>query len=140
MMYRIRLQRSLIDRMAGGVCGGMGECLNISAWWVRGAFLALALTSFGFAVLLYGLLWVSIPSQRLSDLPPLRRPGEAAPPRYTRPEAILTIGGLAILVGVVILAQTTGVLQSARGGDLLLPIMLLLIGVVILFKQLRGAA
>ncbi len=130
----------MIDRVFGGVCGGMGECLGVSGWWVRGAFAALALTSLSFAILLYLLLWVALPVQRLNDLPPLLRPGEARPPRYVRPESILTLGALAIIVGIIVLADQTGVLKASGGGDLLAPGMLLLIGLMILLKHLRGVA
>lgn len=136
--YRIRLRRSMLDRVLGGVCGGIGECLGISGWWVRAASFALAITSLPFGLLIYALLWVSIPMQRADRLPPLVRPGEAAPARYTQPESVLLLGALAILIGAIALADKTGVLQASGGGDLLPPVMLLLIGLVILFKHLRG--
>lgn len=138
--YRSRLRRSQLDRVLGGVCGGIGATLGISGWWVRGAFAALSLTLFSFSGLLYVLLWVLLPVQRIADLPPLSRPGEAAIPHYPRPEGILTLGALAIVVGAIILAKGTGVLDAAGGGDLLAPVTLLLVGIVTLYKHLRGIA
>jgi phage shock protein PspC (stress-responsive transcriptional regulator) len=130
----------MTDRVLGGVCGGIGNCLGISGWWVRLTFIALALITFSFGILLYFLLWTSIPPQKLSDLPPLVRPGEPSPACYTRPESVLTLGALSIIVGVIVLADQTGVLHAAGGGDLLAPGMLFLIGFVVLLKHLRGVA
>jgi phage shock protein C len=138
-MTTYRLTRNMLDRVLGGVCGGIGSYLGISGWWVRIAFIALALTTFNFGVLLYILLWLVIPGQTLADLPPILHPGEPRTPRYARPETLLILGAGAILTGVIVLAQGIGALQSARG-DLLAPTMLLLIGLVILIKHLRGAA
>ena len=138
-MTTYRLTRNMLDRVLGGVCGGIGGYLGMSSWWVRAAFIALALTSVNFAVLLYVLLWFVMPSQSLADLPPLLRPGEPRTPRYARPETVLALGFATVGVGIIVLAQGTGVLQSARG-DMLAPGMLLLIGIVLLFKHLRGAA
>ncbi len=139
-VYRTRLRRSQINRILGGVCGGMGATLGISAWWVRAAFAALSLTMFSFALLLYLLLWVIMPAQRIADLPPLVRPGEAPIPHQPRPEGVLILGGLAILVGIIVLAKQTGVLDATGGGDLLSPAMMALVGVVVLVKHLRGIA
>lgn len=137
-VYRVRLRRSVLYRVFSGLCGGIGEVLGLSGWWVRGAFVALLLTAAPLALFLYLLLWVAIPPQRLSDLPPLIRPGEPDVPRYARPEGILTVGGLCVLSGVFLLAETTGVLRATGGEDLLPPIMAILIALLILLKQLRG--
>lgn len=133
------LTRSMLDRVLGGVCGGIGSYLGVSGWWVRAAFVALALTTFGFAVLLYALLWVIIPGQSISEVPPILRPGEAPPPRFARPETTLILGAVAIIVGIVVLAQGGGALQGLRS-DILAPITLLLIGFVVLLKHVRGTA
>jgi phage shock protein C len=138
-MTTYRLTRNMLDRVLGGVCGGIGSYLGISGWWVRIAFIALVLTTFSFGVLLYILLWLVIPGQTLADLPPILHPGEPRTPRYARPETMLILGAGAILTGVIVLAQGIGALQSVRG-DLLAPAMLLLIGLVILIKHLRGAS
>jgi phage shock protein C len=137
-MKTLPLTRSALDRVLGGVCGGIGGYLGVSGWWVRGAFIALTLTTFGFGILLYMLLWVIIPGQTMSEVPPILRPGEALPPRFARPETTLILGTVAILVGIVVLAQG-GLLQGVRS-DILAPITLLLIGFVVLLKHVRGTA
>jgi phage shock protein C len=138
-MTTYRLTRNMLDRVLGGVCGGIGSYLGMSSWWIRAAFIALALTTSSFAVLLYVLLWLVIPGQGLSDLPPLLRPGEPRTPRYARPETMLALGGATIAIGILVLAQAMGVLQGTRG-DMLAPVMLALIGLVLLVKHLRGLA
>jgi len=96
-MVTDRLTRNMLNRVLGGICGGIGSYLGISAWWVRGAFIALMLTNFAFGLLLYILLWLLIPAQTLSDLPPILHPGEPRTPRYAKPEGMLLLGAGAIL-------------------------------------------
>jgi phage shock protein PspC (stress-responsive transcriptional regulator) len=134
-----RLRRNMLNRVFGGVCGGFASYLGINAWWVRFAFITLTITSSAFGVLLYLLLWAMIPAQGVADVLPIVRPGGQRPLRYPQPEGVLIIGTLSIVVGVIVLMKTTGVLQGV-GGDLLAPGMLLLLGIVVLFKHLRGAA
>jgi phage shock protein C len=138
-MITYRLTRNMLDRVLGGVCGGIGAYLGVSGWWVRAAFMVLTLTTFLFGILLYILLWLVIPGQTLADLPPILHPGEPRTPRYARPETMLILGAVAIITGIGVLIQGTGVLQRAHG-DLLMPGMLFLIGVVVLLKHLRGVA
>ncbi|MBO9309774.1 MAG: PspC domain-containing protein [Chloroflexi bacterium] len=138
-MYRIRFRRSAQDRVLGGVCGGAGACLGISSWWIRAVFAVLLLTNYAFALLLYALLWLSVPPQRMVDLPPIARPDEPRPRLCSSPEGVLTLGGLAIAAGVVVLAETSGVLRLSGGGNLLAPLMLALIGLSLLLKAPRNA-
>ncbi|MDW8300526.1 MAG: PspC domain-containing protein [Anaerolineae bacterium] len=137
-MYRVRFRRSAQDRVLGGVCGGAGACLGISGWWIRAVFGVLLLTDYLFAILLYLLLWLSVPTQRMVDIPPIGRPSEPAPRLYSSPEGVLTLGSLAIVVGIVVLAETSGVLRLSGGGDLLAPFMVTLIGLTLLLKALRN--
>src|SRR5258708_16801566 len=116
-MRHYRLTRNMLDRVLGGVCGGIGGYLGISGWWVRLAAVALALTVPAVAAFTYMLLWLIIPGQSFADLPPVLRPGEAREPRYARPETMLILCALSILIGGVILTQTTH-LPEGPNGDL----------------------
>jgi phage shock protein C len=138
-MTTYRLTRNLLNRVLGGVCGGIGSYLGVSAWWVRLAFIALTLTSPTFGILAYVLLWFTLPGQTLDDLPPILQPGEKYSPRYARPEMMLLLGMGAIIVGVIVLTQSRGLLAGPNG-DLLAPGLLFLIGLVLLIKHLRGQA
>ena len=61
-MEKIRVYRSVSDRMVGGVCGGLGTFLNIDPIFVRLLFVLLLFGSdFGF--ILYLLLWIIIPEE-----------------------------------------------------------------------------
>jgi phage shock protein C len=136
-MTTYRLTRNLLNRVLGGVCGGIGSYLGVSGWWVRLAFIALTLTSPAFGILAYVLLWFTLPGQTLADLPQIVQPGEAHPLRYARPETMLLLGIGAIIMGLVVLTQSRGLLLGPNG-DLLGPALLFLIGLVLLVKHLRG--
>ncbi|MEX2240491.1 MAG: PspC domain-containing protein [Burkholderiales bacterium] len=55
-----RLRLSAGDRMIGGVCGGLGEFLELDPVLFRAAFLVLAVVG-GLGILLYLVLWLLIP-------------------------------------------------------------------------------
>lgn len=128
---RARLTRSALDRVFGGVCGGLCATLGVSAWWGRIAFIALMAVQPLFGILLYCLLWVALPAPTLSDLPP-----PAGGTKRPRPESILMIGMLLIITGILVLLGNLEILRGVRG-DLITPVLLLLIGVILLLRQLR---
>ena len=55
-----RLRLSAKERMIGGVCGGLGEFLELDPVLFRAAFLVLAVIG-GLGILLYLVLWLVIP-------------------------------------------------------------------------------
>jgi phage shock protein C len=55
-----KLKRSNKDKMLGGVCGGLGEYLNIDPTIVRLIFIILALAG-GPGILIYIILWLIMP-------------------------------------------------------------------------------
>ena len=57
-----RLYRSTTDKVIGGVCGGLGNYLNIDPVIVRILFVLLAVFG-GSGVLVYIILWIVIPEQ-----------------------------------------------------------------------------
>jgi phage shock protein PspC (stress-responsive transcriptional regulator) len=138
-IYRPRLRRNTLDRVLGGLCGGISNCLGISAWWVRAVFGLLFLNNALIAVLLYALLWVMVPLAKPADLPPLQRP-ETEFTVLPHPESVLTISMFCVLGGILLLTEQTGVLRSASGIDLLAPAILFVIGLVVLSKNVRGVA
>lgn len=60
---RKQLWRSIIDRKLFGVCGGLGEYFDIDPTLVRILFVIFTLMSFGFGVLLYVILLLSMPEK-----------------------------------------------------------------------------
>jgi len=68
-----RLYRSKTRRMLGGVCGGLGEYLEIDPTIIRLVWAVLTLFTWGIWLLAYIIAWIIIPDQEESDkvaLPP----------------------------------------------------------------------
>ncbi len=55
-----KLYRSQTEKMIAGVCGGLGEVLDVDPTIVRVVFVLLALMA-GHGVLLYIILWLIMP-------------------------------------------------------------------------------
>lgn len=126
-----RLTRSMIDRTFGGVCGGLSHYLGVNAWWVRVAFIALAIFTLGTGILIYLALWLAMPEQRLPELDQM-----TFGTRRTRPEALVLIGFGVIIAGILVLALNLGVLDNTNGGALL-PFGVILLGLTLFAQQLR---
>jgi phage shock protein C len=60
---RQTLHRSRSNRIIAGVCGGLEEFFGISAFWFRLAFLIALIPGGVPGVLVYGLMWLIIPSE-----------------------------------------------------------------------------
>ncbi|MHB8625415.1 MAG: PspC domain-containing protein [Aggregatilineales bacterium] len=127
---RPRLTRSALDRVCGGVCGGVGSHLGVNAWVVRAAVVILTIALAPLGIMSYLLGWVVLPSPTLADLPGADRP------RSGRPEATILLGGAVIGIGVIALAAQLGFLQGAQG-DLLMPGAVALLGLAFLARQTR---
>lgn len=61
-----RLYRSEKNRILGGVCGGLGEYLNIDPLFIRIFFIIWTVLG-EFSVLIYLILWVVVPNKTGSD-------------------------------------------------------------------------
>lgn len=59
-LQKKRLFRNQDDKIIGGVCGGIGEYLNIAPVWIRVFFVIFTLF-FGAGVLIYVVLWIALP-------------------------------------------------------------------------------
>jgi phage shock protein C len=57
-----RLYRSTSNKMLGGVCGGIGEYLNVDPTIIRILWILFGLTGFG--ILAYILAWIVMPKKR----------------------------------------------------------------------------
>lgn len=58
-----KLYRSMTDRRIAGVCGGLGEYLNVDPVILRIGFLV-ALLMAGGGGLLYLIMWIAVPEKR----------------------------------------------------------------------------
>lgn len=128
-----RLSRSLTDRVLGGVCGGVGAVIGISAWWIRAAVVLLTLATSGIGALLYLALWLLLPAERLAALPAGRDHAQA---RALRVETVLLIGVILVTVGLLVLAYNLDVF-SADLGAIWAPLTAIALGLMFLVKQLR---
>ena len=86
-----RLYRSTQDRMFAGVCGGIGEYLDVDPTLVRLVFVALTLLSSGSGLVIYVILMLIVPerpadkrklkSKRdVAEWPDQQPPDDAPPP------------------------------------------------------------
>lgn len=60
------LRRSITDRKIFGVCGGLANYLNVDSTIIRIFFILLILASFGIGVVLYFLMAILVPEERIS--------------------------------------------------------------------------
>jgi len=58
-----RLFRSKKDRMLGGVCGGLGEHLDVDPTVIRLIWAVVTVLSMGTGLIVYLLAWVIIPEE-----------------------------------------------------------------------------
>ena len=59
-LQKKRMFRNPDDKIIGGVCGGIGEYLNLAPVWIRVFFILFTLF-FGAGFLIYVVLWIAIP-------------------------------------------------------------------------------
>jgi phage shock protein PspC (stress-responsive transcriptional regulator) len=65
-MEKKKLTRSLDDRMVGGVCGGLGQYLDIDPTVIRLVFVLLALLA-GNGILIYLVMLLLIPAEQTTS-------------------------------------------------------------------------
>ena len=56
-----RLYRSGKERILGGVCGGIGEYLDVDPTVIRLIWVLFALLSFGIGIIAYLIAWIIVP-------------------------------------------------------------------------------
>ena len=62
-----KLFRSRTNRMLAGVCGGLAEYFNIDPTLMRVITIVLAFTPFVPVIIIYLLLWLSIPERGINQ-------------------------------------------------------------------------
>jgi phage shock protein PspC (stress-responsive transcriptional regulator) len=63
-MVKKKLYRSKKERMIGGVCGGIGEFLEIDPTVVRVIWAFMTVLSIGVGIIAYILAWIIIPEKK----------------------------------------------------------------------------
>jgi phage shock protein PspC (stress-responsive transcriptional regulator) len=121
----------------GGVAAGLADHLGVDAFVVRALFL---LTSvFGFGVLFYAGLWLTLPMESGSAAGPGSSPGlEAATRQGKRPSRRHTVrdAGSLVAVAVLVFGLATVVDMTVGGGPFLVgPALLAAVGLMVLWRQ-----
>ncbi len=144
------LYRSQTNKMLAGVCGGLGQYLNIDPTFVRLFFVLFALGS-GVGVFVYILLWIVIPYESAGGTATLpknvdefaeraRAMGDdvRSAAQTPSPRAGTIIGVSLILLGAMFLVQNLDI-PWLRWLDfnVLWPVMLIVGGVALIWRRFR---
>lgn len=146
-----KLYRSRTDEMLGGVCGGLGDYFGIDSNLIRLIFVVLAVVN-GVGVLIYLALWLIVPREEFQESSAqewIRTGAEemAGKARAWGDEvgrasegsnqpARATIGGILIALGVIFLLRNLGIFRASwLRFDILWPVLLVLCGIVILWRR-----
>jgi phage shock protein C len=141
-----QLYRSRTNYVLAGVCGGLGEYLNINATIVRIFFILLAAFT-GTGVLLYLLLWFLIPQANQAGYNPndvggrFRQMGLDLGQAVRAPSsnAVKFVGIALVITGIVIFVKNLNLPWLAwLNTDLFWPALLILGGVVLIYRALKG--
>jgi phage shock protein PspC (stress-responsive transcriptional regulator) len=118
------LQRSVDDRVVAGVCGGLADYMEVDPVWIRLGFTAGTLL-WGIGLIVYALLWITLPEQPEED-------GQSSqPPLATRnPRAVAGI--LLTTLGLLVLLWNLLALLSLR---FVVPVLLVGLGLFLLFHR-----
>jgi len=128
------LVRPRAGRMLAGVAGGTADHLRLDPLVVRASFVVLGLTGFG--VVVYGLLWLTMPVADPDAPAPAavtRAPGAALfagrprpGPRQLAALALLAVAGFSLL----------GKLATWSGSAIVVPLLVLVVGLGVIWRQL----
>ncbi|MDM7918587.1 MAG: PspC domain-containing protein [Methanosarcina sp.] len=139
-----RLTKSRTNRMIFGVCGGLGEYLEIDPTLVRLAFVFLTLAN-GIGLIIYIVLAIIMPSEEDISMPPNAR-GRSPQSTWESPEMTgeslkksdrnRLLGAILLIVGVYLLLDTLSIFRNFWWLDeLFLPVILILGGAWLLLKH-----
>ena len=118
------LTRSLDDRVVAGVGGGLAAHLEVDASWVRLGFVVGSLF-WGVGLIVYALLWITLPEQPGEDGAAPGQPLATRDPRSVAGILLLTLGLLVILWNVL----------SHLSFWIVLPILLVGVGLFLLVNR-----
>lgn len=94
------LTRSLDDRVVAGVAGGLAAHLEVDSSWLRLGFVVASLF-WGVGLIVYALLWITLPEAPEEDGGPARPALASAEPKTVVGILLLTLGLLVILWNVL---------------------------------------
>ncbi len=132
-----RLFRSRMNKMLGGVCGGLGDYFNLDPVLIRVIFVAGTFVT-GIGLLAYILLWIIVPfepvvTSNAASFDQTIPPGEPQPAHQVRKNSGGAIfGTILILIGLIFLADNF--IPFFRFWDFW-PIILIALGAGLLLKS-----
>lgn len=126
-----KLYRSRVDRVLGGVCGGLAEHFNIDPTIVRLLFVAFFVINPVAATIIYIAAWIIIPEKPY--LTPKERVALEKTSLKRRKEGLILIGLLLILAGMVGPSRILIALKNIS--NMVLIILGLCIVIIALFKR-----
>lgn len=137
-----RLTKSRTNRMIFGVCGGLGEYLEIDPTLVRLAFVFLTLAN-GIGLIIYIVLAIIMPSEEGIAMPPNARGRQSTweSPEMTgeslkKSDRNRLLGAILLIVGVYLLLDALSIFRNFWWLDeLFLPVILILGGAWLLLKH-----
>ena len=152
-----QLYRSEHDRMIAGVCGGLGQYLNLDVTLIRLFFVLLALGD-GIGVMLYIILWLVMPEESQVDQSSLEKNAASGAGQMAEkagqmgqdvqraissphPQTGLIIGAALIGMGVLFLLRNLDLFWlSWLSLDVLWPVLLIIGGIVLLVRRTRDVS
>ncbi len=117
-----RLYRSRADRMIGGVCGGLGEYLNLDPTLVR-LMMVLLVFAHGIGIIAYIVAWIIMPERKGDE-------AEVSPATTSSSSRFLP-GLILVVVGAIFLFNNFFFWFSFK---MLWPIVLIVLGVYVIAK------
>jgi phage shock protein C len=123
----VRLRRSRDDKVAAGVCGGLGTYFGVDAIWFRLAFVVLAIGG-GSGILIYLLAWLLMPEQSEGEALTARQQGTSADRAVVAGVALIGVGFMLlfnalfpwfdrIMWPMVVMVAGLGLLYTGRRRD-----------------------
>ncbi len=128
-----KLYRSENEAIIGGVCGGLAEYFDLDVTIIRLIWAAAVLVG-GFGGVLYIIAWVVIPTRSEHEI---KVQGQREPKTYeTTYQQRRVAGGIFIVVGLLLLMRNIlPALFAWISWARLFPAILIIVGLVILFKE-----
>jgi phage shock protein C len=149
-----RLYRSRTNRALGGVCSGLGQYVGVDATIVRLFFVLLALAN-GTGILVYILMWLIVPYEPMPGVAPDPSEtgaaelaakaselgadlGSAARAQNTHTASV--VGAALVVMGVLFMLQNLNLgWLWWLNFNMLWPLLLVVGGAVLIWRQLKGA-
>jgi len=130
-----KLERSMGDRVLGGVCSGLGHYLDIDPTIVRLAF-CIAFFVFGTGILVYFILWLAMPANEGPRQTSATNDSGETMPQTTpnNPKGNTAVGIILIVLGGWLLACNYLPELSLRK---LWPVAIIAIGIIMIVNALK---